>query len=98
MERSFSLCQTVCASADPALNNPSFLNLWKRFCLENCDLTINPGEPNTFCMGDAAIPALPEGKEYVLSVNRKLLHRTLLTKSVPILMKVIIKTNLVLNR
>ena len=71
MERSFSLCQTVCASADPALNNPSFLNLWKRFSLDGCSLTLTPGEPCTFCVGAAVIPELPEGKEYVLSVTEQ---------------------------
>jgi len=45
--------------------------LWNSFCLTESDLTLSPGTPNTFMIGQPERISLPEDKEYALSVSEK---------------------------
>lgn len=61
----------VSAVGDGALNNRTFKNLWKGFCFGCSHIDIKAGEKNTFILGDAIPPSLPENKEYAVCVTEK---------------------------
>jgi len=69
--KKYVICNRAVAIADERMANSSVRTLWSRFCLEGSELEMQTGEPCTFRMGEAELPALPEGKEYFLSVNEK---------------------------
>lgn len=70
MKPKYQLQTAVTAVADPQMNNATVKNLWRGFTLTCSNLTIKPGMPNTFILGDAQLPTLPEGKEYALTVTQ----------------------------
>ena len=57
------------AVGDKRIQNETVKTLWNRFCLGDCSLEIQDGPCQTFRLGEAALPALPAGKEYALSVT-----------------------------
>ena len=67
----FSFCKEVSAVCDPRMIRDMTKKLWHSFCLKSAVLTLQPGQTNTFVVGEAALPALPEGKEYAISVEPK---------------------------
>jgi len=56
-------------TADKKMNNATVRKLWSSFHLTMGDICFEAGENNTFRLGDTPLPALPEGKEYVLKVD-----------------------------
>jgi len=71
MNRSYCFIGNVTAVADIKMNNPIVKTLWKRFCCEDSVLTLEKGAEHTFRLGDTALPTLPTGKEYALSIDEK---------------------------
>lgn len=67
--RSFLLQEKTVAKADVGMNNDTVKKIWHGFGFTETELELSEGEKNTFVIGDAAIPALPEGKEYAISVT-----------------------------
>ena len=67
--RSFLLQEKTVARADVRMNNDTVKKIWHGFGFTETSLELTEGEANTIVIGDAAIPALPEGKEYALSVT-----------------------------
>lgn len=65
----FCFGSKLTACADNRLNNATIQDLWKGFCHQGGALELNPGEDNTFCTRGMEAPALPEGKEYAISVT-----------------------------
>lgn len=67
--KNFIFSGNLTAVADPQMHNSTVKTLWNRFCLEGSSLTMEAGVPLTFVMGEAALPTLPEGKEYALRIT-----------------------------
>ena len=67
--RSFLLQEKTVARADVGMNNDTVKKIWHGFGFTEISLELTEGEKNTFVIGDAAIPDLPEGKEYAISVT-----------------------------
>ncbi len=65
----FLLSEKTVAKADVRMNNDTVKKIWHGFGFTEISLELTEGEENTIVIGDAAIPALPEGKEYALSVT-----------------------------
>ena len=65
----FIIDKKVRANADLKLNNPTIKKLWNSFCLKQSEIEFFEGEENTFVIGDAKIPILPEGKEFAISIS-----------------------------
>ena len=69
MNTYFILKPKTTAVADPGMANKTVKQLWKSFCLGDGDLTLTEGAQNTFVLGNTALPALPEGKEWAIRVD-----------------------------
>ena len=65
----FLIGQSVAARADLRMDNDTVKRMLHGFTFTKSTLTVTEGEKNTFVIGDAAIPALPCGAEYALTVN-----------------------------
>ena len=59
----------LCARADARLDNDTVRTLWQGFCFRAGQLSLSRGEENSFAAGDAAVPAVPAGKEFALCVT-----------------------------
>ena len=55
--------------ADERMNNETVKKLWNSFSLTTGEICLEKGEDFTFRLGNAQLPILPEGKEYVLKVD-----------------------------
>ncbi len=71
MSDAFLIPNRLTAVADPKMNNETVQKLWHSFSLTLGELAFEQGEENTFRLGEEPLPALPEGKEYALSVSKK---------------------------
>lgn len=71
MKKTFPLSENMTALADPAINTETVRNLWHGFGFTELSLSLSSGEKNTFVIGDAAAPTLPDGKEYAISVTER---------------------------
>ena len=60
---------TVSATADSRMHNKTVKKLWNSFTLTTGNIRLKKGDDFTFCIGDAQLPTLPDGKEYALSVT-----------------------------
>ena len=69
MIHDLNLLPAATVTADPGMCNPSVQKLWQSFFLGKGDLTLCPGESNTFRLGSTPLPILPEGKEYALTAD-----------------------------
>lgn len=67
----FCFNSTLNAKGDSRLNNATIRDLWKGFCHLSGELVPEDGAANTFATAGMEIPALPEGKEYVIDVTDK---------------------------
>lgn len=65
----FTINKNVKAAADLRLDNPTIRNLWNSFCLTQSEIEFSEGTENTFVIGDAKVPTLPEGREFAISVT-----------------------------
>ena len=61
----------ITARADSRMQSSVVATLWNRFFLGDGVLNLEAGEENTFRLGEAALPTVPEGKEYAISVDEK---------------------------
>ena len=57
--------------ADARFKNDILLRLFNRFTYKESELKIVDGAPNTFVIGEAEIPEIPQGCEYAILVNEK---------------------------
>ena len=57
--------------ADSRMATETVRTFWNRFFLGDGALTLEPGEENTFRLGETPLPILPAGKEYAISVDEK---------------------------
>ena len=71
MDKYFVVSAKATACADKKLNNNTVKNLYRSFCLGDGELTLTEGKENTFVLGTAEIPTLPEGKEWALRIDEK---------------------------
>lgn len=61
----------VTACADPNMQNETTKKLWSGFCFGGSEILFQNGAEFTFRIGQEALPVLPTGKEYALSVSEK---------------------------
>lgn len=71
MRNAFVLSSRATVCCDKKMQNDTVKNLWKSFCLGSGELVFTDGPDNTFRLGDTQLPALPEGKEYAVSIDEK---------------------------
>ncbi|MBE6952687.1 MAG: hypothetical protein E7452_03930 [Ruminococcaceae bacterium] len=57
------------AVADERMQNETVRKLWNSFTLTAGEIEFEPGEDATFRVGSTQLPALPDGKEYALTVD-----------------------------
>lgn len=69
MERYFVFNGKQPAVAHGKMNNDTVKRLWKSFCLTDGELEVKEDDGFVFRLGDTALPELPAGKEYALSVT-----------------------------
>ena len=69
MDNYFILSGRMTAAADLKMNNDTVKNMWRSFCLGDGALTLTEGPDCTFSIGTTALPELPEGKEYALTID-----------------------------
>ncbi len=65
----FTFGAVLTAAADPRLDNETSRPLGKRFCPQAGTLDLTAGAENSFVAGTAALPCVPEGKEFALCVT-----------------------------
>ena len=71
MEKSyFTFSAVLRAAADPRLNNDTIRTLWEGFCFQAGTLALTAGPACTFAVGDAALPPIPDGKDFALCVTQ----------------------------
>ncbi len=71
MKSFFTLANDMKAIAHVQMNNDTVKKLWHSFCLTQSELEFTPCDEFSFCIGNATPPALPEGKEYALTVDQR---------------------------
>ena len=72
MQNYFIFQQHLTAKADPAISFDTVQKLWNRFCFTLSDLSVQPDhvtQGHYFILGNINPPALPDGKEFVISVT-----------------------------
>ena len=69
MENMLALTPEITVIADPKMCNESVKHLWRSFLLGKGELTLEPGNENTFRLGRTPLPVLADGKEYALAVD-----------------------------
>ena len=65
----FTFDSRLCARADARLDNDTIRTLWAGFCFQAGQLSLTPGGENSFVAGNAALPCVPDGKEFALCVT-----------------------------
>jgi len=69
MNNYFVLNREMTAKADLQMNHDTVKKMWHGFLLTMGEIHFEEGARFTFRLGNASLPELPEGKEYVLEVD-----------------------------